>query len=204
MAETTPAASTTASDLMRFLDWARDKGEMKANTAHALKAASKAVLEVAGDGDLGGVDVRTLDLDTVFRRFENLPAGMNLSSGSLRAYKQRVAQAIELFLAWSADRTGWRQAAGRTPKPSPNGKPKPKATKHGAAPRPTPPAHEEPAPPAPPPGPEPRGRLVDYPFPLREGLMVRLFLPADLKRAEVRRLNAYMTTLAADGEEGQG
>jgi len=193
MAETA-ATSTTATDLMRFLDWAREKGEIKANTVHGLRAACKAVLEVAGDGDLDAVDVRNIDLDTVFRRFENLPAGMNLSSGSLRAYRQRVTQAITLFLAWADDRTAWKPATGRASKPAPNGKAKPKAkstpTRHVPA------LVEDP----PPPGPEPRGRLVDFPFPLRPGLMVRMFLPADLKRAEVRRLTAYMTTLAADAD----
>jgi hypothetical protein len=29
-----------------------------------------------------------------------------------------------------------------------------------------------------------------------------LFIPADLKRAEVRRLTAYMMTLAVDTDEG--
>jgi len=47
---------------------------------------------------------------------------------------------------------------------------------------------------------EARLGLVDYPYPLREGETVRLMLPRDTKLAEVRRLYAFMKTLAIDFE----
>jgi hypothetical protein len=186
-----PVISTKASDLLRFLDWARDKHEIKANTVNGIKAACKAVLE--GEGNLDAVEIRGIDLDAVFRRFEN-GTGRGLKTASLRAYRQRVQQAIEMFLPWVDNPSNWKPLVSSRAKAEPNGKatPKPKAARREAPPPggPTVPVLE------------PKVGLVDYPFPLRPGVMARLFLPADLKRAEVKRLTAYMSTLADDGGEG--
>ena len=43
--------------------------------------------------------------------------------------------------------------------------------------------------------------LIDYPFPLRDGVTVRLMLPRDITVNEVKRLNAFMSTLAVDFNE---
>jgi hypothetical protein len=191
---TTATTGTTASDLMAFLDQQQKKGYMKGNTAQSLKAAAKKVLSI--DGDLDHVDVSKVDVDELFRRFANLPAGDGLKQESKIAYRQRVAQAVEMFLGYKADPVGWRPSTTKVAKPSTNGKPKAKPASIARQ-------ATDPLPPPPPVIETAKGRVVDYPFPLREGLLVHLLLPADLKRAEVRRLNAYMTTLAADAEEGQ-
>src|SRR5712664_4826959 len=99
-----PVHSTNASDLLGFLDWARDKHEIKANTVHGIKAACKVVLE--GEGELDAVEVRGIDLDAVFRRFEN-GAGRELKAASLKAYRKRVTQAIEMFLARVDNPSDW-------------------------------------------------------------------------------------------------
>jgi hypothetical protein len=44
---------------------------------------------------------------------------------------------------------------------------------------------------------------MDYPFPLREGVIAHLWLPADLKRTDVKRLTAFMNTLVMDGIEAE-
>ena len=41
-------------------------------------------------------------------------------------------------------------------------------------------------------------QMIDYPFPLRDTCIVRLRLPADLKTAEVERLNTFMRSLAVE------
>lgn len=185
---------TTALDLMAFLDQTQQKGYMKGNTAQSLKAAAKKVLSI--DGDLAHIDVAKVDVEELFRRFANLPAGDALNQESKAAYRQRVSQAVGMFLAYKADPIGWRPpSAARTPRPAPNGKPK-----HQPG---TPAARQMPEPAPPPQAIDSKWRVIDFPFPLREGLIAHLILPADLKRAEVRRLNAYMATLAADGDEGQ-
>jgi len=38
--------------------------------------------------------------------------------------------------------------------------------------------------------------MIDYPFPLRDGLLVRLVLPRDLTAAEAKRLVAFVNALA--------
>jgi hypothetical protein len=195
---TTATTGTTASDLMTFIDVQQKKGYMKANTAHSLKAAAKKVLSI--DGDLDHIDVSQVDVDELFRRFANLPVADGLKQESKIAYRQRVGQAISWFLGYKADPVGWRPPA-TAPRPTGNGhgKNKPKPTPPA---RHTLPADQTPTPPLPPTV-EGKWRVIDFPFPLRDGLIAHLLLPADLKRAEVRRLNAYMTTLAADIEEGQ-
>src|SRR5438477_11031908 len=85
---TTAPTGTTASDLMTFLDLQQKKGYMKGNTAQSLKAAAKKVLSI--DGDLDHVDVSKVDVDELFRRFANLPAGDGLKQESKMAYRQRV------------------------------------------------------------------------------------------------------------------
>jgi len=44
--------------------------------------------------------------------------------------------------------------------------------------------------------PEPVRMLVEYPFPLRPGLLAHLVLPEDLTPQEAERLSAYLGTLA--------
>jgi hypothetical protein len=41
---------------------------------------------------------------------------------------------------------------------------------------------------------------VEYPFPLREGRLAYLKLPVDLKATEVKRLTAFLNTLAVDAD----
>jgi hypothetical protein len=187
---------TKASDLMTFIDQQQKKGYMKATTAHSLRAAVKKVLSI--DGDLGNIDVSKVDVDELFRRFANLPVGDKLKQESKIAYRQRVGQAISWFLGYKADPVGWRPPA-TTPRPTGNGHVKNKPTPTTPAGH-TPPADHAPTPP---PTVEGKWRVIDFPFPLRDGLIAHLLLPADLKRVEVRRLTAFMTTLAADAEEGQ-
>jgi hypothetical protein len=40
--------------------------------------------------------------------------------------------------------------------------------------------------------------MVEYPFPLRQGRLAYLKLPVDLTAAEVKRLTAFMNTLAVE------
>ncbi len=192
MAETatsaTSATSTKASDLLAFLDWARDRHEIKANTVNGIKAACKAVFE--GEGALDAVEVRAIELDAVFRRFQNSPAGRKLKPASLRAYRQRVSQAIEMFLPWVDDMANWKPVLSSREKAEPNGKPKPKPARQNT-----------PAPGGPPPAPEAKG-LVDYPFPLKPGVLVHMYLPAEISRADVKRLTSYLSTLPTDDGEG--
>jgi hypothetical protein len=48
--------------------------------------------------------------------------------------------------------------------------------------------------------PLPTTGLVEYPFPIRDGQTATLRLPRDIKSAEVKRISAFMATLAVDYE----
>ena len=47
-------------------------------------------------------------------------------------------------------------------------------------------------------GPIPGTNICEYAFPLRDGLVVKLFLPIDLKRSEVDRLKKLLEALTLD------
>jgi len=190
--------ATTANDLLKFLDYAGQKGLLNPNTAHAHRAAAKAVFSI--EGDLDAVDVTSANLDGLVTRFVNLNSSKGakaLTPGSLETYRQRTKQAVSWFQEWTADPAGWRPSMRvGTTKPT-NGKPKKSTTKPtGNKPSTTP---ETPTPaPAPPIGPQ--GKTADFIYPLREGVVVHLWLPLDLKMAEYRRLSAHMRGLVIDAE----
>jgi hypothetical protein len=185
-------SSTTAKDLLTFLDYAGQKGLLKSNTAQATKAAAKAVLGI--DGNLE-IDVASADLDKLFTRYVNLNSSKGakaLSPQSLETYGQRTKQGVAWFLEWSADPAGWR------PKirvgPASNGKAKKLnvTTTKTATPGSSEAAAALPV--------EPQGKTHDFIYPLRDGLVVHLWLPLDLKLAEYRRLAAHMRGLVVDAE----
>jgi hypothetical protein len=44
------------------------------------------------------------------------------------------------------------------------------------------------------------GAYIEYPFPLRPGVMARLILPTAITREDVRRLSAFMSMLVVGGD----
>src|SRR2546421_13060982 len=96
---------TSGQDLVDFLDYASDKGLMEANTAASSKTAVQKVLGM--EGDLSQIDVASLDLDQLLRRFET-KFKSDFTPGSLNTYGSRVRGAVANFLAWSHDPAGWK------------------------------------------------------------------------------------------------
>lgn len=184
---------TTGKDLVDFLDYAAEKALMEPNSAAAQKTAVQKVLGM--DGDLSQIDVATLDVDEQLRRFE-IKFKSKFTPGSLNTYGSRIRSAVSNFLAWSEDPASWKPSR-RAPRASADGKKVRQVTKQTIE------DDESPSPSSPPTF-ESRTRLVDYPFPLREGLRIRLALPEDIKRAEVRRICGFMNSLAVDADEQGG
>jgi hypothetical protein len=185
---------TTGKDLVDFLDYAAEKALMEPNTAAAQKTAIQKVLGM--DGELSQIDVASLDLDEQLRRFE-IKFKSDFTPGSLNTYGSRVRGAVANFLAWSQDPAGWKPSRVRrtTTSPTANGKSKNQDKK---------PAADDEEKTSPPLVLEQKGRLIDYPFPLRDGLRIRLALPEDIKRSEVKRICGFMNSLAVDADENQG
>lgn len=175
---------STAKALIDHWDWAAERGLMNPNTAGTLHAACAKVLSIYDD--LDAVDVRQLDVDDTVVRFRNLKA-KDLKPDSLGTYENRFRQAVRSFIQYLDDPGGWKPAA-RPQAAGPRNKAK--AANGNGGP------HEQEAP-------AQVGGLVTYPFPIRSGLVAKISLPPDLKRAELQRVTAFMGTLTVDDEGAQ-
>jgi hypothetical protein len=184
---------TTGKDFVEHWDWAAEKGGMKKNTANALRAACSQVLEVVDNWET--VDIRELDVENTLTRFENLK-GKDYKPQTLNAYMRRFRLAVNYFLEYIDDPSGWKPPAtrDRSSRKSKSSEPEERSSSR------------------------PSSRtissldskshlsgenLVEYPYPLRENLVIYLHLPADLKSNEVKKLAAFMTTLTVDFEVGE-
>ncbi|GJM42808.1 MAG: hypothetical protein DHS20C20_30900 [Ardenticatenaceae bacterium] len=174
--------------LVEHWDWAANKGLMNKNTAGALRAASAQVLGVLDNWE--DVDVREINIDDVFLRFQNL-RGRDYKPKTLNVYKRRFQRAIDYFLEYLDDPSNWQPIKSSSREPTANGK---SSKKLDGIKGPLSPKGKVPE--------NPGGdiELIQYPFPLREKHVAYLNLPADLTVAEVRRLAAYMMTLTTDFE----
>jgi len=156
---------------------------MNKNTAAAMKAASIQVLSVYDHWEQ--VDLKELDVEEAIRRFQNLRA-KTFKQKTLDAYARRFKQAVASYLAYIKNPRSWkpraRERTARQRQVASQVRTVEALHDEGGART----AHP------------PEGSLVEYPFPLREGLTARMILPRDLKTAEVKRLTAFMTTLAVD------
>ena len=102
---------------------------------------------------------------------------------NLDAYEKRFKQALSSYLAYIRDPGAWKPSRQtRAPKVEQDRSQHLSPQSDGEVPR----------------SDSVRSGLVDYPFPLRDGQTARLMLPRDLKIAEVKRLSAFMSTLAVD------
>ena len=81
-------------DLLEFLDHAGNRGLMTKVSAQSLKSACTAVFSILDVSE--PESILAIDLDDLFHRYENIK-GMEVSPNTLRAYRQRVKQAISDF-----------------------------------------------------------------------------------------------------------
>jgi len=149
---------------------------MNEHTARAIKAACSQILAIEDNWE--SLDIQKVDVDDLCRRFE-IKRNKDFTPRSLDTYKRRFAKAVEMFLAHAKDPAGWKasRSAHIRKLTSRSDRNQQRADESQFATPLT-------------------SGLVDFPFPLRQGVVVHLRLPIDLKRAEVKRINAYLTTLA--------
>jgi hypothetical protein len=182
--------NTTGKQLVEHWTWAAERGQMNRNTAGALRTACLHVLGVQDNWEQ--IDVTSLDVDDLIRRFQNLRA-REFNPASLNAYARRFRNAVTSFLEYTKNPAGWKPSA-RPPKVGTNSdgratsRAKETAEDRGDTEQPTGDAT---------PAPSVKG-LIEYPFPLRENLVARLMLPRDISAAEAKRLYGFMMALAVD------
>jgi hypothetical protein len=168
----------TGKALVDHWTWAAEKGVMNKNTAGGLRSACTQVLGVLENWE--SIDVKGLDVEAALTRFQNLKK-KDFKPNVLEVYKRRFRQAHASYLAYLDDPGGWKpRSIDRS-----TGERNNAGDRQADSSRPA--RHEM-----------PQAGLVEYPFPLREGQIARLILPRDLKVSEVKRLSAFMTTLAID------
>lgn len=198
----------TGSGLLAFLDWAGTRGEIPIATAQAMAVAAGKVLAVEADPQ--GADLRQLDPEDVFGRFETLHR-LDYTSASIKAYRSRFFRAFSMYLAWLDKRPDWKMtsyfgaATGQSTRPSRDSKAA--ANKR----KPTVKADSAPSNASRTSAismPESTEAMVPYDLPLRPGLRVRLVLPELLTSADAKRIKAFVDSLAFDqaemSQEGAG
>jgi hypothetical protein len=183
--------SGTAEGLVMFLDWASRTGEIAPNTAASYKSAVTKVMEI--DEAWGASKIKEVDVARQLDRFSRL-RGSRYNATSLRTYGNRFSAAISHYLKYLENPSGFR--AGQTKGARFKGSEKPSAgPKDSVQVGPTRNTSrgftntQEP------------GDLVQYPFPLRLGVMAYLSLPRDLKWSEAQRVAAFVASLAIDSPE---
>lgn len=193
----------TGAGLTQFIDYLIAKGYVKTATGSAMKTAVREVLSATEGDDWEATDLDSLDFTDSLRRFETLRA-MKFTSGSLRAYKSRFIKAVDLFAEFRVNPGTWRpniKQRERRPKSEQASRVAPnisgasvkrsvEAPVANAAPTPT----------------EARVAIITYPFPIRDGVLASIELPADLTAREAGRLASFIEALAVDqpGNPGAG
>lgn len=172
-----------------FLDYLSSKHLLNKNTAQSRKAAANKVLGVLGQDEVA--DLRALDVDMAFKRFEN-KEGKTYKPESLMVYRSRLGSALSDFFSYVESPAQFKpsvKGAGST-----SGKKAQKTAKRMSGSK-TDSAVAMPAQPL-----KLGTKEVDslsVPVPLREGVTVKIVgLPTDLTEAEASRLAAIVKAYA--------
>jgi hypothetical protein len=178
---------TTGKALVHHWDWAAQKGLMNPNTARVLRNACYQVLVAVFEGEWEVADVKTLDPDAVFLRFQNL-RGKDLTPRSLQDYRRRLLQALDSYRAYVADPASWKGPGQERPLRADRVRPAERRARVVVPDSALTDAESV----------QPEdGNMMVYPFPIRN-MTARLLLPRDLRMSEARRLVSFITSLAID------
>ena len=178
--------------LLEFLDFVSSKGLMKQPTAQSLKSACSTVFSILDDDE---EDILAVDLDDVFQRFENIK-GLGFNPGTLRAYRQRVKQAVSDFQRYKSDPSHWKPLGGqrstggakRTSKRDANSQRVLDTKVHSDTLAEQPVAVDN----------------ITHQFPLRRDTIARISgIPFDVTKSEMGRLNAFLSNLVVVPDDAE-
>ena len=181
----------TKGDLLDFLDFAGNRGLMTKVSAQSLKSACTAIFSILDEDE--PADVVAMDLDDLFRRYENIK-GMEVSPNTLRAYRQRVRQAISDFERYKANPSQWKSSGVQRSNGAKKRSPRNSTTNHREVDQQARIDSSDP------------GTLsvdeITHQFPLRRDVIVRISgVPFDVTRSEMARMTAYLSNLVAESDE---
>lgn len=180
--------------LKQFLSFVGEKGLVSGALAQGWRVAVGKILQDLSDAE--AADVRKIDIDLALRKFVNRNPG-TLSPNSLGEYKRRATNAIDEFVAWTDNPSGYRPrslSGSKSTAPAKKGgsdreRSRAKST-GGEAPSNTATPVIEPTPSV--------SAGLPLPFPLRPDFLAQVVIPRDLTSDEARRLGAFLLTLAID------
>lgn len=178
--------------LNEFLDYLSSKHLLNKNTAQSRKAAVNKVFSVLDEKEAR--DLSAIELDMVFRRFEN-KAAKDYKPDSLMVYRSRVGSAINDFFSYVENPAQFRPSLknGGSTSTRKAGKPARKTDEQQPGYDLATQQHKQ------------TGARTNYshanelsvPVPLREGVLVQITgLPADLTEGEASRLAAIVKAYA--------
>lgn len=182
--------SRTVAGLLAYCDWLQDKGYQGAGAIEAWKTAVKKVFETVEPDKYESISLDGLDLDDYVSRFQTL-AGSSYKAETIGVYARRVKNAIEAhdYYLSNGRPPSFRKGS---PRPKQDGEPEaaPRAKAAKASRKPERPAAGL------------TGDLIEFPFPLRNGQIAELRLPARLHKTDADRLSTFLRTLQFE-EQGQ-
>lgn len=170
---------------MSFMDYLSDKHILNKNTAQSRKAAANKVFAVLDEAE--AADLRQLDMEMVYRRFEN-KEGRSYKPETLQVYRSRLNTALSDFLSHVESPGQFKPRVKSASSPTRTTTPKTQR-KGGASVGQEGDGQQH--------APKTQGSALNIPVPLREGVTVMISgVPADLTEAEAARLAAIMKAYA--------
>lgn len=182
----------TPAGTLAYCEYLMSKGYATSAQVNPWRTAIQKVFETVEGDSWESLDLASIDLDDYLSRFQTL-AGAQYKAESIAAYKRRIRNAMdahEVYLTTGRP-PSFRQGAKR-----------PKAEDKGATAnvvsmdngKNANSSSGKPVVPA-------TGGMTEFPYPLGDGRMVTLRLPARLKGDDVNRLCAFIRTLQDDGPD---
>lgn len=175
-------------ELYKFLEFLIRKSLIKEATGKSRLFAARKILGALDDGERA--NLKQLDREMAFHRFEN-KYGTHFTPDSLTTYKSRFNAALDDFLAFVENPSGFRPGTLTRSSARPAAErsvPKTSETKGSPSARGA--SHELPG------STSPSGSIV-FPIPIRAGVIVHVHnLPSDLTASEAGRIAAVIQALA--------
>lgn len=192
----------TAKGLIEYLGVLVDKGRATSGAITPLRTAFEKVMVVVEGEEWENIATQSIDVEDYIARFANLTRG-KYSPKSITVYKSRIHRVLGWYRRFmSEEEAGWMPTLGtrrvKSKETTKNTPPKQsvehniqeaEATASGYAPNENLGV---------------RNGLLPYPFPLTDGTIAQLKLPAHISKDDADRMAAFIKSLVVSSEHDQG
>jgi hypothetical protein len=174
-------------DVLNFLDYLSNKGLMNKDTVASRRAAVNTLLSILSDDE--AANLKGLDMDVLLQRFVNLK-GSGFKPESVRVYKSRLGAVLADFERYKSNPLTYKPNTPRE---------RPSRSQNGEAPKETP--KRPAAPPAGTPVNDDEIQAIEFPIPIRKGVIVRVAgIPSDLTPEEATKIGNVILALSGSQE----